>query len=153
MRLGVKPAKNEMERKTRRLCHSVSTSQITCLRALGTADPESQCMGSPSPSVRRSEVDILEHSTRFVIHTDCTSKHQDGLDGRRMGTLLERPIHQWSGTRGAVGLPGIEIAQAEIRMHVDLNWKSQCSELGAGHWEWVMCMLATALFRRSVWKT
>ena len=36
----------------------------------GRTDPESQCMGSPSPSVRRSEVDILEHSTRAASIRD-----------------------------------------------------------------------------------
>ena len=41
-----------------------------------------------------------------------------------------RRANAW--VRRAHQFEGIEIAQAEIRMHVDLNCKSQCSELGAG---------------------
>ena len=39
-------------------------------KSLGTADPESECTGSPSPSVRRSEADILEHSARAASIRD-----------------------------------------------------------------------------------
>ena len=82
---------NETDRKSRRLCHSIRDPQSlvdnvarqlvgwadtarfelpdqcgTAIHAKshGRTDLESQCMGSPSSPVRKSEVDILEHSTK-----------------------------------------------------------------------------------------
>ena len=103
-----------------------------------------QCMSSPTVGranvlARRAHqsaeltltfLSIPPEQLRFVIHTDCSSKDQDGdwTDAEWVHYWSDQPV-SGSGTRGAVGTTGVAVAQAETKMHVNSRrsqsvWKS-----------------------------
>ena len=167
---GVKPAKTRRNAKPDDCATPIEVhnhlSSTPTRQLVGWADTAccqislaQQCMPSPTVGqIRRANawvrqthqvadlkltfLSIPPEQLRFVIHTDHSSKDQDGT-GRTQGGYIFGATDPSMGA----GHRGMEIAQAETRMHVDtVRERPKALSSGLGHLEWIMCVFATVLF-------
>ena len=116
-------------------------------RLAGQTRPDLSCQISTAvrrahASVRRAHqfadlkltfLSIPPEQLRFVLHTDYSSKDQDGIGRTQGGYIIgATDPSMGAGTRGAVVTTGVEVAQTETRMHVNTGQRGQSFEFGVG---------------------